>query len=118
MYFLFIYSSFIYLVTFIQLSTVFQNEIVTFMRLEVLKEPSVREIEGEKGYDWNRYHTTASCDICHHRITEGEDVYHCNIDAYDLCSTCHFNYPSFHPHPLIRCTTSSVYPPRPNFSPV
>ena len=29
-----------------------QNESVTFVRLEELKEPTVREIEGSEGYEW------------------------------------------------------------------
>ena len=44
------YSTSIYLS--IQISTKFQNDIIEFMRLEELKEPSINSIDGEEGYEW------------------------------------------------------------------
>ena len=36
----------------IQISTVLKNESIEFMRLEELKEPRVKSIDGEEGYEW------------------------------------------------------------------
>ena len=36
----------------IQICTYFENDSIEFMRLEELKEPSIREIEGSEGYEW------------------------------------------------------------------
>ena len=102
--------------TSVQICTSYRNDSIEFVRLEELKEPRVREIEGEKGYNWNKYHINVICDICHHGITEGEDVYHCSIEGYDLCSDCYSTNPSIHPHPLTHCIASSKYPPPPHSS--
>ena len=44
------YSAFIY--SSIQICTKFQNDSIAFMRLEELKEPSVKSVRGEVGYKW------------------------------------------------------------------
>ena len=36
----------------IQICTYCQNDTIVFMRLEELKEPQVKSIRGEEGYEW------------------------------------------------------------------
>ena len=42
----------IYVLISIQICTAFQNDSIEFMRLEELKEPRVKFIDGEEGYEW------------------------------------------------------------------
>ena len=50
--YLYLYFYLVYLFISIQICTYFQNDGIEFKRLEELKEPRVKSIDGEEGYEW------------------------------------------------------------------
>ena len=52
--FLFFYYHrlFLLFISIMQVCTYWENDSIEFVRLEELKEPSVKSIDGEKGYEW------------------------------------------------------------------
>ena len=43
---------FVYLLVSLKVNTYWQNDAIEFLRLEELKQPNVRSLEGEEGIEW------------------------------------------------------------------
>ena len=51
-----------------------------------------------------------SCDQCHRRLDENEDVYSCIICNYDICTLCYRSPSSIRPAASTTTTTTSLQP--------